>query len=154
MSGKPMIKGVLLNELKTFADQRGTVMHMLRSDAPFFKQFGEIYFSTVNPGVVKGWKKHLRMTQHLAVPVGSVRIVIHDDRPDSPTAGQTREFDIGTQQYRLLKIPPLLWYSFGNTGEDTAVIANCTDIPHDPEETVVIDLSDPSIPYAWDTQSR
>ena len=149
-----MIEGVLLKELKKFEDRRGTVMHMLRSDEPFFEQFGEIYFSTVNPGVIKGWKKHLQMTQHLAVPVGNIRIVIYDDRPDSPTSGQTQEFEIGAQRYCLLRIPPLVWYSFGNAGEETALIANCTDISHDPQEVVVADLSDQSIPYTWDIQSR
>jgi len=149
-----MIEGVLLKELKRFEDQRGTVMHMLRSDAPFFERFGEVYFSTVNPGVVKGWKKHLRMTQHLAVPVGNVRIVIYDDRPDSPTTGQTQKFEIGEQQYRLLRIPPLVWYSFGAADRETALVANCTDIPHNPDEVVVTELSDQSIPYTWETQSR
>lgn len=149
-----MIQGVVLKELKTWEDRRGKVMHMLRADDPLFEQFGEIYFSTVNPGIVKGWKKHLRMTQHFAVPAGSVRVVIYDDRPDSPTAGQTQEFEIGSQRYDLLKIPPLLWYSFGNAGDQTAIIANCTDIPHDPDEVVVTDLSDQSIPHQWDIESR
>ena len=149
-----MIEGVLLKELKKFADQRGTVMHMLRSDAPFFEQFGEVYFSTVNPGVIKGWKKHLRMTQHFAVPVGNVRVVIYDDRPDSSTTGLTQEFEIGTRRYCLLRIPPLVWYSLGNVGGESAMLANCTDIPHDPEEVRVTDLSDQSIPYTWDIQSK
>ena len=30
-------------------------MHMLRADAPHLQGFGEIYFSTVNPGAIKGW---------------------------------------------------------------------------------------------------
>ncbi|MCP4377405.1 MAG: dTDP-4-dehydrorhamnose 3,5-epimerase [bacterium] len=149
-----MIEDVLFNELGKFEDQRGAVMHMLRSDAPFFEKFGEVYFSTVNTGVVKGWKKHLKMTQHITVPVGNVRVVIHDDRPDSPTTGCTQEFEIGTQQYNLLRIPPLVWYSFGNIGDEMAMVVNCTDIPHDPEEVVVTDLSDQSIPYTWDTQPK
>ena len=149
-----MIEGVVLKELKTLADHRGAVMHMLRSDDPFFERFGEVYFSTVNPGIVKGWKKHLRMTQYFAVPVGNVRVVIYDDRPDSPTTGLTQEFEIGVQQYCLLRIPPLVWYSIGNAGEETAMIANCTDIPHDPDEIVIADLFDRSIPYTWDIQSR
>jgi dTDP-4-dehydrorhamnose 3,5-epimerase-like enzyme len=41
---------------------RGSVMHMLRADAEHFQGFGEIYFSTVNPGAIKGWHIHREMT--------------------------------------------------------------------------------------------
>ena len=37
-----MIEGVLVHSLKQFPDERGSVMHMLRSDAPHFQKFGEI----------------------------------------------------------------------------------------------------------------
>ena len=33
---------------------------MLRADDPHFLQFGEIYFTSVYEGVVKGWHKHVR----------------------------------------------------------------------------------------------
>jgi len=42
-------------------------MHMLRADDPGFTSFGEIYFSRVYPGVVKGWHIHDRMTLNYAV---------------------------------------------------------------------------------------
>ncbi len=35
-------------------------MHMLKRTDPHFIEFGEIYFSTVYPGVVKGWHRHGR----------------------------------------------------------------------------------------------
>ena len=75
-----MIEGVLIKPLSVFSDGRGKVMQMLRSDAPFFKHFGEVYFSIVNPGIVKGWKRHLKMTQHFAVPVGNIKLVFYDNR--------------------------------------------------------------------------
>jgi dTDP-4-dehydrorhamnose 3,5-epimerase len=144
-----MIDGVLLNELKQFADERGKVMHMLRRDAPFFRQFGEVYFSVVRVGVIKGWKKHLRMTQHLAVPVGAVRVVIYDDRNGSATAGQVDQYELGEASYRLLRIPPGVWYAFGNTGAGPALIANCADLPHDPREMQTRPLESPEIPFSW-----
>ena len=53
-----MIEGVFIKPLKVFSDEKGRVMHMLRSDDDLFKKFGEVYFSIVNPSVIKGWKKH------------------------------------------------------------------------------------------------
>ena len=41
------IKDVIITPLRIIADDRGSVMHMLRSDSKIFKNFGEIYFSTI-----------------------------------------------------------------------------------------------------------
>ena len=59
-------------------------MHMLRADDPHFERFGEIYFSTVFAGVVKGWHLHERMTINYAVPFGSIKLVLFDDRDERP----------------------------------------------------------------------
>ena len=39
-----MIHDIKITPLKTISDNRGKVMHMLRTDSPVFKKFGEIYF--------------------------------------------------------------------------------------------------------------
>lgn len=144
-----MIDGVAVTKLKVISDERGKVMRMLRSDDKLFRSFGEVYFSFVSPGIVKGWKKHLRMTQNFAVPVGTLKIVLFDDRPESRTNGEVQEVVIGQDEYSLLTVPPAVWYSFKPVTGLSAMIANCTDIPHDPSETVTKDLSDISIPYRW-----
>lgn len=146
-----MIKDVLIVSRNVFPDKRGDVLHMLRADAPFLKQFGEIYFSFINPGFVKGWKKHLKQTQHFAVPMGEIKLVLYDDRQDSPTIGQIQEIEIGTQNYQLVRIPAQVWYAFKAVGHERAMVANCTDLPHDPQESIQMDISDKAIPYLWDT---
>ncbi|MEW5692817.1 MAG: dTDP-4-dehydrorhamnose 3,5-epimerase family protein [Candidatus Hydrogenedentota bacterium] len=144
-----MITDVIIHPLKVIADSRGRVMHMLRADSSLFKQFGEIYFSVVYPGVIKGWKKHFFMTQHFAVPVGNIKLVIYDDRDDSKSKGKSQEIFIGENNYMIVRIPPMLWYSFGSTDDRFALIANCTDIVHDPKEYITKDISNNDIPYKW-----
>jgi dTDP-4-dehydrorhamnose 3,5-epimerase len=144
------IKDVYILPLKIIADERGKVMHMLRSDSPFFSKFGEIYFSFVYPGVIKAWKRHLKMTQHFAVPIGRIKLVLYDDRLGSVSHGNIEVIEIGEDSYSLVKIPPLVWYGFQGVSSIPAVIANCTDIPHDPAEGERLDLSDNKIPYNWD----
>ena len=144
-----MIQGVLVESLKIIADPRGRVMRMIRADAPFFRQFGEIYFSMINPQVVKGWKKHLKMNQHFAVPMGNVRLVIYDDRDDSSSRGETDVIHLGLDHYQLVRVPPRVWYALGSIGDQQALVANCTDLRHDPQEAVIADLDDPRIPYDW-----
>ena len=127
-----MIEGVQVVPLKRIPDERGTVMHMLRATDPHFVQFGEIYFSLAYPDVVKGWHIHTRMTLNYAVPVGMVKLVCYDDRPDSPTRGTVQELHVGELNYVLVTIPPLVWNGFKGVGTSPALVANCSNIPHDP----------------------
>lgn len=145
-----IISGVVVEPLEQFRDERGRVMRMMRSTSPLFQTFGEIYFSVVKSGVVKAWKYHRAMTQHFAVPVGSIRLVLWDDRSDSPTRGVTQVLDLGEEDYALVKIPPRLWYGFQGTSVQPALIANCTDMPHDPKEQETAPLTDPRFPHQWE----
>ena len=144
-----MIEGVIIEPLKQFIDERGRVMHMMRADSPLFIKFGEIYFSIVNPGMIKAWKRHLKMTQHFTVPVGKIKLVLFDIRNDSSTSGNMDILEIGEGNYCLVKIPPLLWYGFQGISPSPSLIANCTDIPHDPNEIEHLELHDKQIPYDW-----
>jgi len=144
-----MIEGVFVEKLKKIEDSRGKVMHMLRCDSPLFTTFGEIYFSTINSGIIKAWRKHLKMTQYFAVPVGKIKLVIYDDREKSSTKGEICELKLGEENYYLVKIPPMLWYGFKGISNAPSLIANCADIPHDPDEIKRLDSSDTAIPYVW-----
>ena len=143
------IEGVVIIPLKTIADERGKVMHMLRRDDAHFEVFGEIYFSWVYPGVVKGWHLHKEMTLNYAVPVGSIKLVLYDAREGSPTKGQVQEIMMGENDYKLVRVPPGIWNGFQGLGEHASMVANCATLPHDPEEIVRIDPHSTEIPYTW-----
>ena len=152
--GKPTIDGVVVTDLRIIADHRGAVLHMLRCDAPDFTRFGECYFSEVLPGAVKAWKLHTRQTQTFAVPVGRIRIVLYDDRPASLTREALMELELGRPDfYRRLRIAPGVWYGFACVGDNPALLVNCADLPHDPQESRQRLLTDDSIPYRWDLSS-
>ena len=148
------IDGVLITELRQISDARGSVLHLLRCDAPEFTRFGECYFSEVLPAAVKAWKRHRAQTQHLAVPVGRIRLVIYDDRKSSPTWGNLHVLELGRPDaYLRLRIPPGLWYGFACISSTPALLANCADLPHDPADSEVRTMDDPAIPYAWVDES-
>jgi dTDP-4-dehydrorhamnose 3,5-epimerase len=146
------IVGVEIRPLVTIPDERGAVMHMLRADAPHFQQFGEIYFSLVNPGRVKGWHRHRRMVSNYAVPVGRVRIAIYDARVGSPTNGRVLEIESGPAAYSLITIPPGTWSGFLGLGAGPSIVANCATLPHDPDEVDTMQPEDAAIPYRWETR--
>ncbi len=144
-----MIDGVHIFPLQRILDERGAVMHMLRADDPHFEAFGEIYFSIVNPGVIKGWHLHSRMTINYAVVDGNIKLVLFDQRPASKTRGVVQEIVFGQLNYRLVRVPPGVVNGFTSIGGARAVVANCANIPHDPDEITRIDPFTSDIPYDW-----
>ena len=143
------IGGVTIAPLRRIPDERGTIMHMLRADAPHFERFGEIYFSRVYPGAVKAWHLHSRMTINYAVPVGTIKLVMYDERAESATRGQLVELFLGDANYALVTVPPGVWNGFKGVGTAMALVANCASIPHDPAEITRCDPFVNHIPYDW-----
>ena len=147
---KETIQGVLQQPLQVIQDERGAVLHMLRADSPNFEKFGEVYFSEVKNGVVKAWKRHRTMTQNFAVPIGRVKFVIYDDRSNSKTKGHTMACVLGRpDHYELLVVPPMLWYGFQGLGAPASLVANCSDIPHDPQDAEQIEKCPMADEYVW-----
>lgn len=149
-----MIEGVVITPLKQILDERGKIMHMLRSIDPHYLSFGEIYFSCIEPGAIKGWHLHKEMVLNYAVPLGKIKFVLYDDRENSPTRGKVQEIFLGPDNYCLVTVPPLVWNGFKGICTQTSIVANCASIPHDPGEIVRRDPFAPSIPYSWDIVHR
>jgi dTDP-4-dehydrorhamnose 3,5-epimerase len=145
-----MIEDVQVVSLRRIPDERGKIMHMLRADAPHFEKFGEIYFATAYPGVVKGWHLHKRQTQNYAVVAGMIKLVLYDNRDNSPTKGEIQEIFMGDNNYVLVRIPPKIINGWKCIGNKEAILANCATEPHDPDEIIRLDPFSPDVPYDWD----
>ena len=142
------IDGVILTPLPTIYSKGGDVFHAMKINDPGYVSFGEVYFSSINPGLIKPWKRHRKMTLNLVVIKGLVRFIIHDDRPLSLTMGVTEEYCIGLpDSYSRLTIAPGLWVSFQGMSAETSLLLNVADIAHDPAEVDRGQHDD--FPYDW-----
>ena len=144
-----MIEGVQIVPPRRIPDERGTIMHMLSSTDPHFKQFGEIYFTTIYRDVVKGWHKHRDMTLNYACVFGRIKLVLFDEQEGSPSKGQLQEVFLGPDDYSLAIIPPGIWTGFKGMTDPYAIVANCCTHPHDPSRTTRLDPFHNHIPYDW-----
>ncbi|OUV61464.1 MAG: dTDP-4-dehydrorhamnose 3,5-epimerase [Candidatus Pelagibacter sp. TMED128] len=144
-----MIKGVKITKLKIIQDDRGKVMHMLRKDSEVFKNFGEIYFSTIYFDKIKAWHLHKESTLNYTCVKGKVRLVLFDDRSDSLSKGSIQEIILSPNDYNLVTIPNNIWNGFKGLDKDESIIANCLDMPHNENEMVRIDPFDKTIKYNW-----
>ena len=146
-----MIEGVLLKPLKVIPDERGFLMEILRRDDPFFREFGQVYLTVVNPGTVKGWHYHKLQTDHFCVVKGMAKVVLYDRREGSPTKGQVNEFFLGDHNRSLLVIPPGVLHGMKGISTDPAYLVNTPTHPYnyeDPDEFRV-PPHDGSVPYDW-----
>ncbi|MGA1823522.1 MAG: dTDP-4-dehydrorhamnose 3,5-epimerase family protein [bacterium] len=149
-----MIEGVAIKPLRKIPDERGTIMHMLRADDAMYERFGEIYFSSVYPGVIKGWHIHKEMILNYAVIHGMIKLVLYDEREGSSTKGELQEIFLGEDNYCLVKIAPMIWNGFKGMGTKEAIVANLASIPHRADEIERLDPFDKRIPYNWELKHR
>lgn len=133
---------ITVTALKRIPTAGGDVWHAMKRTDAGYMDFGEAYFSWVNPGAVKAWKLHTRMTLNLVVPLGSVRFVFH-----LPDAGGFRAEDLGEHRYARLTVPPGVWFGFQGLAAARSLVLNLADIPHDPTEVQACPPGD--IPYPW-----
>lgn len=142
-----MIEGVIFTPLSIIDVQGGDVLHAMKASDYGFNGFGEAYFSTVEAGAVKGWKMHHEMVLNLVVPVGSVRVVIFDDREGSKSKGNLDEVILSLSNYGRLTIPPELWVGFQGWCAEESLLLNIANIQHDPDEVSHKSLG--SIDFDW-----
>ena len=146
-----MIEGVKIINLRKIPDERGAIFHMLKNPAEHYTKFGEIYFSVCYPGVVKGWHEHTKQTQNYCVIDGMMKLVLFDNRPKSPTYKKLQEIYMGDLNYSLVQIPPFVVNGYKCIGEKKCIVANCSDLSHDPNEMIRHDpIKNKLIDYSWE----
>lgn len=134
------IDGCKLTPLRIIAGEKGDVMHALKASDVGFSAFGEAYFSSVKKGETKGWKRHLRMTLNLVVPIGRICFYLRDGRTDSPTFGVEESVELSPENYQRLTVPQGIWLAFEGKNDGTNMLLNIADLPHNPLEIENRDL--------------
>lgn len=119
---------IMVTPLQRIPLAGGDVLHGMKCSDPGFVDFGEAYFSIIEAGAIKAWKRHLRMTLNFVVPVGTVHFVFMDEY------GEIREEVVGVERYVRLTVPPGIWFGFKGMIAPYSLLMNVADIPHDPTE--------------------
>lgn len=136
-----MIDGVTLHDEKQITVPKGNIFHAIKSNSEGFCGFGEAYFSQIEKGAIKGWKRHNRYTLNIVVPVGAIRFVIYDDREASKTYGQFEDIVISVKDnYKRLTVAPRLWMAFQGLGAGISMLMDIIPEIHNPDEADKCDL--------------
>ena len=125
-------RDILITPLSIINTPGGDVLHAMKNIDLGFKGFGEAYFSEIQFNKIKAWKRHKNMTLNLIVPIGKVRFVLFDNREN----GREKFTDVvlSREVYSRLTVPPMIWMGFQGLTEDSSIVLNIADIPHNPDE--------------------
>jgi dTDP-4-dehydrorhamnose 3,5-epimerase len=134
--GSINLEKVMLTPLSCISTYGGNVLHAMRHDDDGYKGFGESYFSWINAGVVKAWKRHNLMTMNLIVPVGNVKFVFATDEGDD-----FRVEVVGVDRYMRITVPPGIWFGFQGLSDPQSLVMNIANIEHHPDEVDRLDKS-------------
>jgi len=146
-----LIEAVDVRRAKVIPDERGRLGEILRADDPWFEKFGQVYFTTTYPGMVKAWHYHNKQTDHFYVVRGMLKIALYDQRPDSPTQGTVNQVYLGEHCPGLVKIPPGVQHGWMCVSETEAYIVNIVSEMYNykhPDEFRT-HPHDNDIPYDW-----
>lgn len=140
--GETSLKDIIITPLARIPTAGGDVLHALKQNDAGYSGFGEAYFSWVEAGSIKAWKRHTRMTMNVVVPVGQVRFVFCLNG-----ARKFRIEEIGVDRFVRITVPPCTWFGFQGFASPQSLVLNIADVPHDPSEVERLALSD--IKYDW-----
>jgi dTDP-4-dehydrorhamnose 3,5-epimerase len=145
-----MIDGVLHKPLVTHSDERGFFREIIRSTDEFFAEgFGQWSHSLMHPGTAKAWHVHWQQTDWWYVASGTLKVVLYDTRPDSPTYRELSEFYLGDNcRVQVVKIPPGVAHGC-KAISGPAHLFYVTSRTYDPDDEGRIPHDDPEIGYDW-----
>ena len=106
---------------------------------------------TVRPGAIKGWIRHETYDDRLFMSAGSIRWVLYDDRPDSPTQGRLSELFFDEHHRSLLLIPRGVWHAIENVGGDDVRMINfpTAQYQYESPDKTRLPLDTDAIPYSF-----
>lgn len=129
---QPLPDGVVLRDLVTHTDERGTVCELYDDRWGVHPEpVTFAYMFTIRPGKAKGWGVHHEHEDRYTFLSGELEVVLYDGRDDSPTAGLEARIFLTALHRQLLVIPRGVWHAERNPGLVDAQVVNLPTIPYD-----------------------
>ena len=151
---QPLIHGVVITPAITHADERGTLCEIL-NDRVHPAPIVYVYQFTIRPGMIKGWHVHHLHDDRIFVSQGSLKVVLYDSRPDSPTHGMVNEIHRTEFQRNIMVIPAYVFHAHQNIGGNDVL---CISMPtcaydHASPDVYRLPLDNSVIPYKFEKRA-
>jgi dTDP-4-dehydrorhamnose 3,5-epimerase len=143
-----IIDGVWLVEPTIHGDQRGLFIETYRREwFPNGREMIQGNRSNKQAGALVGLHYHLHQADYWYVPVGTIRVVLHDLRAGGPTDGATQTIDISGENHIGVYIPPGVAHGFSALTD--VVMTYLVDNYYNPADELGVAWNDPIIGADW-----
>lgn len=124
-----MIEGVIIKDLSLYADERGWLTELCRSDElPAGFSPAMSYLSMTLPGTARGPHEHREQTDYFCfVGPSDFRIYLWDNRDGSSTKGEKDVFVAGVKEPKIVIVPPGVVHAYKNIGDEHGLVFNAPD---------------------------
>lgn len=116
--------------LKIIRNPKGDILKYINKKTKKFTQFGEIYFSEIKYGNVKGWNMHKKFFSILTVPFGDVTFTFSDYK-----FKKKKRIRINKKNFGYIFLPPKNWFSF-KSNVKISIVSNILNKIHDDKEII------------------
>lgn len=146
------LQGVQCKEMRHIITKNGVSTEMYRADWGLESgTIAQALHVSLRAGAISAWHCHQRQTDHIFCVLGTMRLVLFDDREHSPTRGEVQELYLSDRRPMLVVIPTRVWHGIQNLTQQDVIFCNFFDRVYDhsdPDEWRLPFDSD-QIPYQF-----
>ena len=129
------IEGLIVKLTPTIEDERGELVEVYRPSwgisAP--SDLVHAYYTTLRPGVIKGWVVHKFQDDRIFVFQGTQNWAFFDSRPESLTYKNVVKFTFSERNRALIIIPKGVFHAVKNVGAQDTMFINLPTKAYDRE---------------------
>ncbi|HEY4708525.1 MAG TPA: dTDP-4-dehydrorhamnose 3,5-epimerase family protein [Thermodesulfobacteriota bacterium] len=121
------IEGIIVKELKRFADERGWLMELFRNDEVESEYHPVMtYVSLTRPGIARGPHEHIDQADYFCFAGPSdFKVFLWDNRPESPTYKVRMTLVAGESNPTMVIVPKRVVHAYRNVGDSEGLVINC-----------------------------
>lgn len=108
---------------------KGDIYKIINKKSKNFSGFGELYLSSLNKGMTKGWNFHKKMTLNLFVVKGRVMFFLKRDK-------KVFRINLNEDQNEILTVKPKVWVKMVNLSLKESKIINFANLVHNKNEII------------------
>tara|TARA_Y100000813_G_C24005526_1_gene277928 strand:+ start:198 stop:623 length:426 start_codon:yes stop_codon:yes gene_type:complete len=132
---------VIVTPIERIKVEGGDIIKNIKVGDLGYKNFQETYYSFINYGKKKGWKKHKEMTLNLTCPFGEVNFVFSEDLENFES------IKLNDKNLFRITIQPGIWVAFEGLNKPLSIVNNVADMIHNKDEIERRDLNE--VKYFW-----
>lgn len=127
-------KSIKILKEKIIKNKKGDIIKFFSKKNKYFRGFGEVYFSEINKGSIKGWNSHKKNISYLCVPFGKVVFIILNKKKVF-----CKKIILEKKKHRIIIIPPGFWFSFKSLTKKS-IVANLMNKPHSKSNSLKLEI--------------